>query len=764
MPCPYPVFSGVTMRIKMISILLLMLIGASLICAQRTELQLQEISRFAFSSHDMATMREPVIQYPYVFMPNSYGFQVSLWDSLAGSFTEVANYGVPGSVNELVAWQNYLFLAVSYNRFTNLSPEMGSLYRVDISDPLHPQPAGCLPLGEEHIEYRNLHVVNDVLLMYDDFYGGLENLILINPTDLSEIARYYGHYRFEVIRNQYVITRPPSTNQFNLFSVNPASGLEPMGTFHLSPYPINTFPLVFDVQANIVGTQCGEGIKLWNTSNLNNWELVSEINHPFSARGVFSNGFLIGANYEVDEDLTRLYVYSLADMANPILLSSAAYPPGLGYTESVERMVTYGSFLFHQCMNEGCICLNLQDTGTLSFVARCYQHSISLGHARKSGNYMLRPYYRSGVACFDVSNPYNPTLAFTLFEGNSVRIDICGNYLLALVAPNNGAAPTERIYNLSDPQNPQLVSSFPWTSQITPFFNYEEPNSFYRLDNANHTLQKYTITNNLAQLILAYPLPEDMYSPTFVNGLLYLATFSDCGEYNLYIYNGFPANEPQEPLYTASFFSSHYLDMYNAGDYAFVRTLDYYIPSLFYNSGSTLMVDSDLFGFNFRNYVCMGRENGVSFYDYSSAAGTYDWAEEDLFLPQCSYSGKIDWDDNYLYLSSNDNISIYSYKITTAAEDNINPPPGKVSNYPNPFNPSTTISFFVQLPGTVKLSIYNLKGQLVKVLVNESKTSGQHQIVWHGDDRNGKIVSSGIYYCKVETRGSTYSHKMLLMK
>jgi hypothetical protein len=91
---------------KSLSILLLLLLSLIPLSAQGTELQLQEVSRFAFTSHDMATTREPVIRYPYVYMPNSYGFQVCLWDSLANTFTEIANYGVQGSVNELVAWEN----------------------------------------------------------------------------------------------------------------------------------------------------------------------------------------------------------------------------------------------------------------------------------------------------------------------------------------------------------------------------------------------------------------------------------------------------------------------------------------------------------------------------------------------------------------------------------------------------------------------------------------------------------------------------------
>jgi len=743
---------------------LLLLICVNLIYAQKNDLQLQEVSRFAFSSHDMATTREPVIRYPYVFMPNSYGFQVSLWDSLSSSFTEIANYGVQGSVNEMVAWQNYLFLAVNYSSFTDVQPDMAALYKVDITDPYHPQPAGSITAGETATNYGNLHIVNNVLLAYDEYYGGLQNLVLFNPADLSQIASYPGHYRFEVIQNQFVLSRPQNSSPFHLFAVNPTTGLEAMGTLSLPHYATNSFPLVFDVTANIVATQCGEGIKLWNTANPNNWELLSEINNFFSARGLYSNGKLVAANYEIAEDVTRFYVYDISNPSAPSLINTANYPPGLGYTASVERMVAYGSYLFHQCMNEGCLCLQLADSGAISFVARCYLHSLSMCQGAKYGNYILRSYARNGITCYDISNPQAPFLAFNLFADNTIRFGVCGDLLLALVNPTTGTNSLENIYNISDLQNPQLVTSFPMTAQTTTFFNYEEPNSFYRLDNSTLTVKKYQVTNNQAQLIISYPIPVEMHSPTFVKGLLYLSHLSSTGNYDLYIYSGFPANNPQEPLYISHFIHSDYSDMYNAGEYAFVRTFSHSLPALFYNSGSTLMVDRDIFGFNFRNYVCIGRQTGVSFYDFSDAAGTYDWAEEDLFLPQPSYSSRIFWDTNYLYLLANDNVSIYSYTITDADDQLLPLSPLNISNYPNPFNPSTAISYTLPSSGNVKISIFNVKGQLLKALVNESQLSGNHQIVWHGDDQNGKQASSGVFFCRIETQGTTFTHKMILMR
>jgi len=85
-------------------------------------------------------------------------------------------------------------------------------------------------------------------------------------------------------------------------------------------------------------------------------------------------------------------------------------------------------------------------------------------------------------------------------------------------------------------------------------------------------------------------------------------------------------------------------------------------------------------------------------------------------------------------------------------------------NYPNPFNPTTTISYNVTKAGDVKLKVYNVKGQLVKTLVNSTQNVGLNQVVWNGDDNDGNKVSSGVYYYKLENAGRSEMKKMVLMK
>lgn len=85
-------------------------------------------------------------------------------------------------------------------------------------------------------------------------------------------------------------------------------------------------------------------------------------------------------------------------------------------------------------------------------------------------------------------------------------------------------------------------------------------------------------------------------------------------------------------------------------------------------------------------------------------------------------------------------------------------------NYPNPFNPSTTISFSIPSDMSCKLDVYNIRGQKVKTLLNENMIAGRHLIVWDGVDDNGRSVSSGVYFYRLATPNRSQTYKMLMIK
>ena len=85
-------------------------------------------------------------------------------------------------------------------------------------------------------------------------------------------------------------------------------------------------------------------------------------------------------------------------------------------------------------------------------------------------------------------------------------------------------------------------------------------------------------------------------------------------------------------------------------------------------------------------------------------------------------------------------------------------------NYPNPFNPSTTIEYGVPADGIVSLKIYNTLGQEVATLIDGFQAAGYHSVSWNGRNSSGATVSSGVYLYRLVAGDVVKTARMLLSK
>lgn len=138
------------------------------------------------------------------------------------------------------------------------------------------------------------------------------------------------------------------------------------------------------------------------------------------------------------------------------------------------------------------------------------------------------------------------------------------------------------------------------------------------------------------------------------------------------------------------------------------------------------------------------------------------------------YTNDMEIFDNYLFCANgvglypNYGFSIldFSEYLTKTSENEIQNTPSNLSNYPNPFNPTTTIKFSVtQTSSFVTLEIYNIKGQKIKSLLSDQIEAGEHSIIWNGKDSAGKNVGSGVYLYKLKVNNKTeIVKKCMLLK
>ena len=85
-------------------------------------------------------------------------------------------------------------------------------------------------------------------------------------------------------------------------------------------------------------------------------------------------------------------------------------------------------------------------------------------------------------------------------------------------------------------------------------------------------------------------------------------------------------------------------------------------------------------------------------------------------------------------------------------------------NYPNPFNPTTEIRFSLPEGCDVALDVYDVRGHLVSQLDGGHRAKGLHTIAWDGRDKNGREMSSGVYFCRLKAGKKSISSKMVLLR
>ncbi len=146
---------------------------------------------------------------------------------------------------------------------------------------------------------------------------------------------------------------------------------------------------------------------------------------------------------------------------------------------------------------------------------------------------------------------------------------------------------------------------------------------------------------------------------------------------------------------------------------------------------------------------------------------SWQWIVQPVYMPdQSGQTYGICYWGEYLYIAHN--LSIYRLQVGNPVNNDDPVAPALDLNltcYPNPFRGSTTIKFNQIENSPTTISIYNIKGQLIRTLVSSQKQSpGEHIIAWDGRDDGGLPVVAGIYLCRLETGRTAKARKLILLR
>ena len=464
-----------------------------------------------------------------------------------------------------------------------------------------------------------------------------------------------------------------------------------------------------ELEGNIAHLLCGiNGVKILDISNLPQIDFIGAINSPRKlSEIVVSNNIAF-----VRDQYTGFEIYDISEPFNPDLVGAT----NVGY--------------------------NLQ---TLSI----------------NNNYVYSAESESDLRIFDINNPQSPYLAnsYNLYY-NSINFIAHNNFGYATVAGDL------YILSMNDPLHPGYISSIElensanilqyknehifigsYSGYLTiinvsdydgPYFvgECETPGKIYDLVVTNNYVYAADYDGGLAIIDISDPFNPFLIS-YFTNGPSYVYALERKGNI----------------LYLASSYDGvQVVDIIDPENPVFLETITNKPDSRFV---AKPLIKDDILIIEDRAW------NELLFYDISEHGSpqfinSYIWniAMTDAEIHE----------DLLVVMNRLNGISILNLEtITSVNALSMQHEPFNLSNYPNPFNPSTTIEFSIQNDSNVDLTIFNIKGQKIKIIAQNEFSKGSHSVIWNGDDELGESVSSGIYLYNLKVNGNTEEVKKCLL-
>jgi hypothetical protein len=333
------------------------------------------------------------------------------------------------------------------------------------------------------------------------------------------------------------------------------------------------------------------------------------------------------------------------------------------------------------------------------------------------------------VWIIDVTDPAHPVersqIPRIYLKSNPViwnALDVLGDYLYITIPPDSGLL----IVDISDPDSSQIASFFNTEGYLYDVF---VSGDYAYLANDDRGLRIIDVSDPIEPKEVGYWLQEYIVD-VYVKDYLAIVASS----VNLFILD---VSDPANPKEIGS------LQVSDRG------------------------YDWELSVSN--NYIYMAGFKEIYIIDFSIPKSP----EEVGFIDVIVDVNGIDSKENLFYFGDKfRGLFIYQNDFLTGIRDNVKPDkaiPKTFSlsqNYPNPFNPSTTIQYDIpEVSGAVpvKINVYDIRGRLVRKLVDQEKEPGHYQIYWDGRDEKGNKASSGVYFYRIIAGDFILTRKMILL-
>ncbi len=593
--------------------------------------------------------------------------------------------------------------------------------------------------------------------------GGLIILNISDPTNPIETYHYITEKPIYDIAISFNYLYLPVGNEMQVFNI--------LNT--INPSIVTSFQFSLNVTSLVVlydyayVSESFSGLHIINVSDLTNLTETGylQISGLYSIHDLkISNDFLYAIHAFAGDgpDDSELLVINILDPANPILISRL----NMGDFSTAKRIAFNNNLIYVAHGSSGLYNIDVSNESIPIEKGRYktgYTHYIVVYN-----NYAYIGNGSSGMSIIDISYPENPMFVGSLdFKNHAadrttkIAVD---NKTICLVVDRYkdgciGCESTIYIMDITEPSAPQVMGFYD-TKEV---MDLEVNNNniyisgvfdFRIVDISDPTnpieigsFKKEGLGRDIA-LYEQYAFIADWYTGlriidiSNIHNLKELSTYDDYCVGNVAVENNFAYIVAQSLV-----IPEYSLRILDVSDIINIKEIGYYdlqsyAKGIAVRDGYVYVGDDGL-----RIIDVTNPENPVEAGYFKTPGGV-----NDLVL-----------NDKYIYVADgSDGLYIFQNDLSGSIINSINMKPQTITlfqNYPNPFNNQTVISFELPHPMIVNLSIYNVEGQLVKILFNEYKTSGIHTIRWDVEN-----ISSGVYFYRIKTTHYSCNKKCLLLR
>ena len=737
---------------KMIFILLILII-LTYLTAQ--EFEINKISELAYAQGSTTSDCIQIIDSNLYYLSQN-GLEIYEING-DNSLTKISMLTIPNPLGLMIV-DEYCYMV---NLAENVSGYNTKINKINISNVYN-------PVIEEIVEYPNLNETFGVLklgnyliyqkLNYTDLYYDFYSL-----PDLEYIGQVITDNHHRPLNDSLLVTQDGYI--LDIKQYNPPDEFEVIGTIDVSAYSDGNY--VYDhykvLNDTILSAVNVRNITFWDISDITNWQYISRYSLPEDTGIAGNKQYAIMDGNAVLFDPYQLRLLDISDISNPVLVDSLDHNM-LFWGQGCDY---FGNNLYVGTTNDGIKHFRIENN-TVEYIDSYYDHKrFFIGDLYEDNLFVSTT--TKGYYLFDVEDPLNPVDLGEWFNGKYYRLMHKQGGWIAL---KDFEDYTLEIHDITDPENPELRNTLPLDNYGigTTYCSIDKTDlsSFYLCNQQTNKLWKFDISNPGEPVeLFEFDLPSTPKWQVIINSIAYITIGSS--PYDLLVIDGLDNNEPFLTNEINNFSDYGLLDIQegylivfgmHSWDTGQIFQLDNPLqPELYFTSqwGNRFVIHDDLI-FTRLDYIVSVYENRPNI---TEPMAIFNGLNPMYNIELMEHNGV-----NYLITLELANIGLFEYTyVSSSTEDELPKPEITLFNYPNPFNPTTTISFSIPEESNINLTIFNIKGQKIKSLVNEQLLKGKHSITWDGEDATGKDVCSGLYLYKLNINGKTeIVKKCMLLK